>query len=291
MYACIRCIPPVSAATLDAHNLCRILSFTTQTKLFRFHSFLPGLMRASSLKPLPEAPPSELDLRESAVSAVSASASLTVSSRVAAQAATRRREAARAAELLPPADHLAQLRRWRAKASLLAQLAVRSELDPQPVPAFFPPRDFFGQALGLYQRAWHLCRCFDIGGVEHSTLAVELGFLLRVQGDAVGALEMAASAQHDELLGLCLRDLRQTLPSDADRLERVAKALETVRGSEEEGVLALLKQVGTTGLFCSVFSLFIRRRRRGAWRAVCRLRASWRGWPAWRAAPSGARRC
>ena len=200
-------------------------------------------------KPLPEAPVSELDLRESGA-AVSGSAALSVSSRAAAQGAARRREAARAAEHLPPADHLAQLRRWRAKASLLAQLAVRTELDREAPPAFFPPRDFFGQALAVYQRAWHLCRCFNIGGAELATLAAEIGFLLRVQGDACGALEMAAEAGHAELLGLCLRDLRRGgLPSGPGQRERTARALERVRGGgeEESEALELLRQAAAGG--------------------------------------------
>ncbi len=183
-----------------------------------------------------------MDLRESGL--LSTSVSLAVSSRSVAAAASRRKELQKAAEHLPPVDHLQQLRKWRSKASLLAQLAVRSELSKEAVPVIFPKRDFFGEAMHLYHRAWHLCKCFNIGGAEFAALAVEIGFLLHVQNDVWGALEMGAAAGHEELLSLCLRDLEQHMPQDQEGRERGAAALETVRGMDEV-VLGVLRRLAT----------------------------------------------
>lgn len=79
-----------------------------------------------------------------------------------------RSKASRRAEQLPPVDCVRQLRKWRAKASLYAQLAVKAELLPknQRLPQFFKNQDYLGLALAYYEKSFLLARVFDIGGGE-----------------------------------------------------------------------------------------------------------------------------
>jgi hypothetical protein len=69
------------------------------------------------------------------------------------------------------------LRKWRAKASLFAHLAVKTELCKDSPPEFFDRENYFEIALSYYERAWFLCKSFDIAGTEFEVLCSEIGFL------------------------------------------------------------------------------------------------------------------
>lgn len=118
---------------------------------------------------------------------------------------------------------------------------MKCEVLKHSPPVFFSKVDYFSRALDLYGRAWTLCECMDIGGPEREVLAAETGFLRKVQGDVVGALEMALAGRSEELLQSVLAELAQSaarlLPEEC---ARAAAALET-RGGEE--TLALLRQL------------------------------------------------